>query len=379
VAVLSILLVRAQNHNGNADRQLVDHRASRDTYFDALRLLALLRVVLYHLTYTGWLAVAFPSMGVMFAIAGYFTAQSIERRGLRTIANRLGRVLPALWTLGAVIVPLSLIGALGFGAPATLTISGILSWVFPFADPTGLHAIDAAWRPLWYLRAYVWFLLLSPLVVLLARRIPFKLIAAAVIASVVAPQTLVQNLHDAGPLGPVPVDLLTYGSCWLIGMVAHTGALQRVPVAVYASIATLLAASGMWVLLHHAAVAGRFELYGAPVFANTLWSCAWVLVILRFRPGARHLARVPSASRPLRWLSGRALTIYLWHGLAIVTVGMVLNRPEVQPLVKASWTPASSVWMLVGTFGALAAVTCVAGRVEQRPRLLRTAGAQFNR
>ncbi|MFD4683184.1 hypothetical protein ACFWO0_10725, partial [Streptomyces sp. NPDC058461] len=45
-------------------------KPGRDRYLDLLRSIALVRVVLYHIFGWAWLTVLFPSMGVMFALAG---------------------------------------------------------------------------------------------------------------------------------------------------------------------------------------------------------------------------------------------------------------------------------------------------------------------
>lgn len=52
----------------------------RDRYFDLLRAIALFRVVFYHLMGWAWLPVLFPSMGVMFALAGNLMARSLAAR-----------------------------------------------------------------------------------------------------------------------------------------------------------------------------------------------------------------------------------------------------------------------------------------------------------
>jgi peptidoglycan/LPS O-acetylase OafA/YrhL len=55
--------------------------------------------MIYHLFWWGWLSVAFPSMGVMFALAGTLMAASLDRsRGGRwgVIGRRLRRLLPPL-------------------------------------------------------------------------------------------------------------------------------------------------------------------------------------------------------------------------------------------------------------------------------------------
>jgi peptidoglycan/LPS O-acetylase OafA/YrhL len=58
----------------------VPNRSGRDRYLDMLRAIALTRIVAYH-TFSGvaWLTLIFPSMGVMFALAGSLMARSLER------------------------------------------------------------------------------------------------------------------------------------------------------------------------------------------------------------------------------------------------------------------------------------------------------------
>jgi peptidoglycan/LPS O-acetylase OafA/YrhL len=60
-----------------------------------LRALALFRVVLYHsFSFWGWLTFAFPSMGVMFVLAGALMARSLERPAGGVLRSRLRRLLP---------------------------------------------------------------------------------------------------------------------------------------------------------------------------------------------------------------------------------------------------------------------------------------------
>ena len=68
----------------------------RDRYLDLLRSIALVRVVVYHLFGWAWLSVLFPSMGVMFALAGSLMARSLNRPALGVIKGRLRRLLPPL-------------------------------------------------------------------------------------------------------------------------------------------------------------------------------------------------------------------------------------------------------------------------------------------
>ncbi|GAA3232398.1 hypothetical protein GCM10020256_47740 [Streptomyces thermocoprophilus] len=77
-------------------------KPGRDRYFDLLRAVALFRVVFYHLTGWAWLPIVFPSMGVMFALAGNLMARSLKRPAVQVIRGRMRRLLPPLWLLGAI-------------------------------------------------------------------------------------------------------------------------------------------------------------------------------------------------------------------------------------------------------------------------------------
>ena len=50
--------------------------------------------MLYHLFGWAWLPLVFPSMGVMFALAGSLMARSLKRPAWSVIRGRLRRLLP---------------------------------------------------------------------------------------------------------------------------------------------------------------------------------------------------------------------------------------------------------------------------------------------
>src|SRR3954447_25395259 len=84
----------------------------RDRYIDTLRAGALLRVILYHTFGFAWLPFIFPSMGIMFALAGGLVAASLDRaqhNPWKVLSKRTRRLLPPLWMLGIVLVPAMII------------------------------------------------------------------------------------------------------------------------------------------------------------------------------------------------------------------------------------------------------------------------------
>ena len=83
--------------------------APRSRYIDTLRAAAIVRVIVYNAFGWAWLTVALPAMGVMFALAGALMAGSLEKYGARrAVTSRMRRLLPALWALGAIAVPVML-------------------------------------------------------------------------------------------------------------------------------------------------------------------------------------------------------------------------------------------------------------------------------
>jgi len=118
----------------------------RTRCLDLLRAAANLRVIIYHLYSWPWLSVLLPAMGVMFALAGSLTAASLDRRPARRVAtSRFRRLLPPLWLLGLVAVPV--VPAAGWAAetggdhPFDLTLA---YWIVPGGDPRTLAA--RRWR-----------------------------------------------------------------------------------------------------------------------------------------------------------------------------------------------------------------------------------------
>lgn len=334
----------------------------RDGYADGLRAIAIVRVVLFHVTLAGWLTVLFPSMGVMFALGGHFFAQTYERRGVSSVMRRLRRILPSFWLLGIVVVPLSVYANWRYGGSDPSPVH-LLSWFFPFVDPTGSQHIDATWRPLWYLRAYVWFLLLTPIVYNMVKRFPWPSIAAPVIAIVAINPDVLYRLYDTNAFGAVGVDLLTYGACWMIGIASFTGALQKTSARFVALVASALGALALYDIVKQAVITGGHIELGPAPSDNALWCAAFALVLLRFRPGARLLEASERLTAATRKISGRSLTIYLWHGTAIAGGHWLLGKSALQ-----TWNTHYTTSLLLLVIGLTAVATVTAGWAEDRAR-----------
>ncbi|MFJ8074638.1 acyltransferase [Streptomyces sp. NPDC096176] len=319
---------------------------TRDRYFDLLRALALFRVVLYHLVGWAWLPLLFPSMGVMFALAGSLMARSLARPALQVIRSRVRRLLPPLWVLGAVGVTAMLIDGWRPGPSAVF-------WLLPLSDPPFLAAGwagDLA-EPLWYVRAYLWFVLLSPLLLRCLRKLPWATLAAPVALSF---GLAAGYLSMPERIDSALTDFSTFGACWILGMARQEGVLERLPRYVVPSVAPFVMLAGLWWAGNHG-FAGGAELDGIPA-ADALWSLGAVMLLLHFSPTWESWPpRLRQWDSLITLLNARAVTVYLWHNVCILVAALLWDRmwdidllAERAPWLLDSWAPVLLVaWALI--------------------------------
>jgi peptidoglycan/LPS O-acetylase OafA/YrhL len=310
----------------------------RNRYFDLLRAVAIVRVVIYHATGWALLTVVFPAMGTMFALAGSLMAASLDRYGARAVGRRMRRLLPPVWLIAAIFV-----------------LSGLsldwrlLLWAAPVTDPPSVGQGAMMLSIIWYVRVYLWFVLLSPVALPLFRRWPLPMLAL--------PLAVLIATEAGAPLG-VLHDFGVYFGCWLLGFAHRDGLLKRVNRWLLVGAAATLAAAGLAWFLTHPSHRG-YDLNDIPI-GDALWSTGFVLILVGLAPtNLAWLDRRRLTARFVTVLNSRAVTIYLWHQAVIVGLGTVAGLLGWQ-LVGAGWRMA---WLLsVGTGVALA--TVVFGWVE---------------
>lgn len=317
----------------------------RNRYLDLLRSLAIVRVVVYHVTGHAALTLAFPAMSVMFALAGSLMAASLDRTGVPAVARRLRRLLPSLWVLAAVFVPAMLLT----GLPLT---PKVLLWLFPVSDPPANYWGGLALSPIWYLRDYLWFVLASPLVLGLFRRAPLP--------TLLAPYALLAAI-EFGIFPDAPTVLREFGlyfGAWLLGFAHHDGLLRRLSDRVLVPTALVLGAAGlMWIFTH---LGPRGYDLNDIHLGNALWSAAFILIAIGRAPAeAPWVDRHPLVSRAVTVLNRRALTVYLWHMPFVVAL---------TPLVGlVGWTPRDPLGLAVRVvlvFALVGVVALLVGGVE---------------
>ncbi|MEU0115895.1 acyltransferase [Streptomyces bobili] len=342
--------------------------SGRDRYFDSLRALALIRVVAYHTFGWAWAGLVFPSMGVMFGLAGTLMAKSLERPALKVVRGRFRRLLPPFWFWGAFVVVAMLLHGWMPGRQ-------IVYWIVPLGDPPGNTWGTQAWEILWYLRTYLWFVLLSPVLLRLFRLAPVPVLVASL-----AP-VMILNFAWAGPdnrVGTALWDLATYLFCWMLGFAHRDGVLQRLKPAPVAVLSLAAMAYGGWYAFSRRAGYGTYDLDENPL-AQAFWSAGFVMLLMwakeYFRIDLAGLTRLRRTDRLVTVFNARAVTIYLWHEIALVLAVPLIDRFWDVPAFEA-YLPLENQWFLFAVGWLLIVVFVLAcGWVEdvaarKKPRLL---------
>jgi peptidoglycan/LPS O-acetylase OafA/YrhL len=302
------------------DEAGLSRRRGRNRYFDLLRAAALLRVIVYHTVGWPWLHLLVPAMGVMFALAGSLMADSLERRPpVRVVVSRMRRLLPPVWAFGIVAIAMGWV-AVGVGRREWFHL---LFWLLPLRDPES-HAVGFGYVDiLWYVRTYLWFVILSPVLLIAFRKAP--------VVTLVAPLTLLPAAALTSPFtsarhGAV-IDILGFGTCWALGFAAHDGYLARLPVLVCGAVVATLSVVGLTLEITYPF--GRSGGTG-PVFVGyALWSAACVLVLMRWNPDMSWMTKCGWLRSVVTVVNARAVTIYIWHDAAIAVIAVFLHTARV--------------------------------------------------
>ncbi|GAB7038171.1 acyltransferase [Catenuloplanes niger JCM 9533] len=332
---------------------------ARERYFDLLRAIAIVRVVTYHMFPLTALELLFPAMGVMFALGGSLMARSLSRPAPGVIYQRLWRLLPALWVLGAIAVPAMLLH--GWADPPW---AALLLWVLPIADPPSNEFGAEAAGPLWYLVTYLWLVVLSPALLWAYRR--------ARLVTVLAPAALLAVLLGTPtPLPELPArvlaGVLAFATCWVLGFAHRDGDLRRVPGPAVIALASACVAGALawWWAFPGDGGGGISDL----PLVYAVFSAGFTLALLRWTPPTGWLARTPLLDGLVTVINARAVTIYLWHNVAItaaLAANEVLELWDYGTVVEEAGTFAIALVLLAGVVLALGWVEDVAARRPPR-------------
>jgi hypothetical protein len=248
--------------------------------------------------------------------------------------------------------------------------------VVPLGDPPGNAWGEQAWEILWYLRTYLWFVLLSPVLLRLFRRAPLPVLFLSLV-----PVVVFQFAWDPGDdrFGTALWDLATYLFCWILGFAHRDGVLERLKPAAVALFSLAAVGYGGWYAFSHQADAGgTYDLDEIPL-AQAFWSAGYVLLLMwakaRFRIDFAGLTRYRRLDRIVTVFNARAVTVYLWHEIALILAVPLIDQFWNVPAFE-KYLPLESQWFMFGIGWLLiAACVLVCGWVEdvaarKRPRLL---------
>ncbi len=345
-------------------------RRQRDLYVDMLRSIAIVRVITYHTLNFWWLGL-FPSMGLMFGLAGSLMAASIDKSARKAVTTRLVRMLPALWLLGAVVVPLMMMHGWKPAAddPNPIGWYAKLSfWIFPLDIPPSSQWAVQTTEVLWYIRTYIWFVCLSPLLLPVFRRFP----RTTVMVPLLLTAAFATGQLGDGPIAGAIRDAATYGACWLVGFAHHDGMVKRVRAIDLYVISGILIAIGLWWGFTHVTDEHVHDFTDMPP-AQAFYSLGIVIIALRFRPKLAWLGRRKALMLVIGLLNNRALSIYLWHNTMIAIApnidDFLFNKTGTKhSFLETTW------FMVIVVFITTFTIICLVGWVEdlaarRKPRI----------
>jgi fucose 4-O-acetylase-like acetyltransferase len=323
----------------------------RDRAVDALRALAIVGVIGGHWLVTAlvlgkngalsdnsplasmpWLAPVswiFQTLAVFFLVGGYSAARSYRGGYLPWLRKRMTRLARPIIALVAVWIPVT-IGMIAAGVPSA-TVHTLLFLVI---------------SPLWFLGVYAGLTALTPVAMGLVRR--FGAWAAAFPVAVVAVTDLVRfGLHGPSWLGWVNLPagwLVPY----LLGIAWARGSLRgcQVPALMLAGGAAATAALIAWA--HYpASMVGvngaHISNLNPPTLAAVTFGIAQCGLALLLRDRLARLMRRPLAWAGIALVNLSAMTLFLWHQTAFITVSsLALLAGRVPGLLTA---PTSALWV----------------------------------
>jgi peptidoglycan/LPS O-acetylase OafA/YrhL len=281
----------------------ISTRLSRSVYLDALRAVALVRVVIYHAV-GSWMITAFTAMPLMFFIAGTLYAASLDRRPARLVVkDRYRRIMLPYWLyLAAMIVLWGALGVLGEITPINWV--GFLFPVLSLGGPVGPDSsvgLHLTWFALWYIQMHLVLSLIGgPL-----RR--WQLERPRRLWGVLA------GLFLVGALGAPALSIAVfYAACWVVGYAHHDGKVERWIRPRWGRLCLVLGPVGalMFFGFHTRAVV-------VAAFGVAFLGVFWLALALGLQPRIEPWLEGRGPRAVTNWFSQRSLTIYLWHGVAL--------------------------------------------------------------
>jgi peptidoglycan/LPS O-acetylase OafA/YrhL len=321
----------------------------KDPLLDLIRIAAIGRVVLWHTWAWAWLT-WIPAMPVMFFVTGALLEGSVTRHGwLSTLRSRLRRLLVPYWVFAAACW---LVMVLDGWRPNN---TDYVKWAVPLLDPLGSVDLPGLWIPLWYIRAYLWFLLAAGVLAFLWRRLGAWSVVLSVAAAVLVWFGYFADRMDEVGLSVLAIgDAVTYLPFVLAGMGYWATRNSRELPGRKALLAVSAGAAGAAVLVWQ-----RWGpddgIVNSSYLLTLLVGVAGVALVFGLRD--RLVASTDRWSGLIHRLNSRALTIYLWHGFGLVAAQRLVG-------LRVDDGPLQAVLSLAVVLGVVLGAVVVFGPVE---------------
>ena len=347
--------------------------AQRDRFLDLLRGLSVVRVVALHLftrppvVYLPWIQWLYPGMPEIFFVSGSLIGPALARRRASSVVRaRLRRVIPPYLPYAVAIMAVMVITDL-----RTTNISGkftarqALWFVFPFNRPEGSTTRVILWGHLWFITAFLWLIVLSPVLWWLAKRIGvwLMLVPLAVFALCVYAEK-----RTTIPVSEEFWIVSQFGTFFVLGMVRSAGRLPDLRPRTWAVLSAMFIAIGVLVAfviepVAHKPIREMYSSRSAYLFVGAAWLCA---ALAAHGPLSRWANRHRLTF--LQACTQRTFTMYLWGPAADAVSVTVAKR-----LLPHKWA-AISVHIVL-SFTALTVAVLALGWIEdlaanRAPRLL---------
>lgn len=304
-------------------RRRTANRSGHDRLLDTIKSVAIIRVIAWHTWSWPWLSWV-PAMPMMFFANGALLHSSLDRRGwIATLRERARRLLIPFWFYGVVCWIVMLTA--GWRPSATDAVA----WILPLTDPTGSAAMPGLWIPLWYIRAYIWFVILSGVLDRLQERLGTWVIVGSSILTV-AMWAAAERGHE---LPFAVADAIGYMPFILAGMLyRRSGRLGRAPTMVGTGLLCGLGAVASWYRFGPPdAVVNRSYLLMLLVgFSGVLLAVGFKHRILGLVDASERTGRLITS------INSRALTVYLWQGFGLVAADRLVAGHVDQLVLRAT-------------------------------------------
>ena len=273
-----------------------------------------MRVVLYHASSDPRLS-WFAAMPAMFFVGGALFAKSIDNRPpLEVLRSRSRRIVVPVWAWSAMVFTAYTVAGVWGQVPKW----GIPGFILPILPAVGARGQWYwTWMTLWYLTAYLLFMLIGIPLRKLQKRAPVWTLV------VLAVPIVVSGVLRQPALG-VPTGNLLF---WVLGYYFHDRRDHLPSRQVCLGVA---GASTVVALAYSGAVTGLAVVTTSVPFLNAAVGLAWVALTLALGPQINRAIKVHWFDYMIRWFQMRAMTIYLWHALAVGVIAEMARRHPAQ-------------------------------------------------